>query len=93
MSANQSPKFEIGQQVFAIVERQGSYRGRGAFGANVKSQKVMEVGSIEVFEEDDVLASGYVFREAGVYYHLRRPGGKGKGGQVLWAEKSLSLVE
>lgn len=88
-----SPQFQIGQRVEVIFERQGSYRGNGTFGGNVKAAKVMEVGSIEILEEDYVTGSGYVMFEAGTYYHLRRPGGKGKGGNVLWAESALAASE
>lgn len=93
MSKSIAPEFKVGQRVALVVKRQGAYRGGGSFGGDVKATKVMEIGSIEVLEEDMVTGSGYVMFKAGTYYHLRRPGGKGKGGNVLWAEKDLSPVE
>ena len=88
-----APKFEVGQSVEVVVQRQGSYRGGGPFGGDVKARKVMEIGSVVVLGQPIVMGSGHVVWEAGVYYHLRRPGGKGKGGNVRWAEKDLSPVE
>ena len=92
MSVNFTPEFKIGQTVEVVIERQGSHRGNGSFGGNVKAAKLMEIARVEVLEEDDVLSSGFVWRTAGVYYNLRRPGGKGKGGNVLWSETDLQLA-
>ena len=82
MSANQPPKFEVGQQVVAVIERQGAYRGSGGFGGNVKSQKVYEVGSVFYVENDNWFDDGW-------YCRLRKVGGKGKGGQIWHREDKL----
>lgn len=82
MSANQYPKFEVGQQVVSVVERQGAYRGSGGFGGNVKAQKVFEVGSVFYVEDDSLFDDGW-------YCRLRKVGGKGKGGQVWHSENNL----
>lgn len=75
------PHYQIGQQVIAVAQRQGSYRG-GRPSASAKLQEIADV----IWHDDSIAFP------AGWYYRLRRPGGKGKGGQVHHDENSLQAA-
>lgn len=84
------PQFQVGDQVQVEVIRQQSSRSRR--NGHIASVKVMEIGSIQ-YREEDYYIGEHLHLPAGWEYRLRRPGGKGKGGQVIHAENSLQLAK